>query len=90
MGAVVSDTPDTPPAPARTTLNTYITGAVLYAGIALLTPVSSILTEAAAQGAWPQSMELVAAAVAGLLAALVSLKAYTSGTAEKYRQGKEQ
>lgn len=58
----------------------------LYFFVALLTPVSAVISDAATQGAWPLASQIVAAFLAGTVAGLVAIRAYLDGSNERWIQ----
>jgi hypothetical protein len=56
----------------------------LYFLIALLTPLASAVADGAQNGQWPTGQTLVAATLGGLVAGLVSLRAYLDGSNERF------
>ena len=55
----------------------------LYAGIALLTPLAAIMSEFAQLNAWPSPIIVTAALLTGLVQALIAVRAYFDGSAER-------
>jgi hypothetical protein len=55
----------------------------LYAAVALLTPVAAIMSEFAQRDQWPSSVILTAALLTGLVQALIAVRAYFDGSAER-------
>lgn len=60
----------------------------LYFAIALLSPVATMLGEAAKVGQWPSLLTTTACLVGGLLAGLVAVRAFYDGSAERYKTAK--
>jgi hypothetical protein len=67
--------------------NGVIVRAALYFLIALLTPVASVMSEAAVGGSWPSLSALASAALTGTVAGLVALRAYLDGSNERFEAG---
>ena len=55
----------------------------LYAGIALLTPLAAIMSEFAQRDAWPSLIIVAAALLTGLVQALIAVRAFFDGSAER-------
>jgi hypothetical protein len=55
----------------------------LYAAVALLTPVAAIMSEFAQRDQWPSGVILTAALLTGLVQALIAVRAYFDGSAER-------
>ncbi len=55
----------------------------LYAGIALLTPLAAVMSEFAQRDAWPSLIIITAALLTGLVQALIAVRAYFDGSAER-------
>ena len=60
--------------------------AVLYALIALTTPVVGLVVNGASNDAWPTSIQWAGAAATGFSAALVSVRAFIDGTNERAKK----
>jgi hypothetical protein len=65
-----------------------IVRASLYFAVASLTPIAGVLGESATD--WPCGVRLAAAALSGLVAGLVAVRAYLDGSNTRYeaRRGK--
>ena len=59
----------------------------LYAGVALLTPLSGIMAEFAQRNEWPSLVIVAAALLTGLVQALIAVRAYFDGSAERASNG---
>ena len=60
-----------------------IVKAGLYAAVALLTPVAAIMSEFAQRDQWPSGVILTASLLTGLVQALIAVRAYFDGSAER-------
>lgn len=58
----------------------------LYAGIAFLTPFVPLFKESSDAGSWPGAISLAYVALAGLLAAMVAIRAYIDGSVERNKK----
>jgi hypothetical protein len=66
--------------------NAVILKGVLYCGAALLTPLASLMSEGAKANAWPAGVAIAAAAMTGLVQALLTARAYTDGGVERLKE----
>lgn len=60
----------------------------LYFGIALLTPIAAAIGETAMYGYWPSSPVVASAALSGMVAGLVAVRAFLDGSNERYEARK--
>jgi hypothetical protein len=58
----------------------------LYVGVAALSPVAAAVAECAVYDYWPSIVRVVAAALTGIVAGMVALRAYLDGSYERFRQ----
>ena len=59
----------------------------LYACAALLTPLSNIMSEFSQRDEWPSLVIVAAALLTGLVQALIAVRAYFDGSAERAAAG---
>lgn len=67
-----------------------LTRAILYALIAFFSPIAGVVVEMTRQGYYPSGIELLGATATGFIAALISIRAFIDGTAEREKQEKKQ
>jgi hypothetical protein len=61
----------------------------LYFAVSFIAPISSVFDTRATASEWPSLISVVSAAMGGLVAGLVAVRAYLDGSNERYQQARD-